>query len=405
MIVSPLSSCRECSSLPLFERGAASVRQRISDRPGAMAPKRRLPLSEQGTVAAVVIAPAMIPHMEEWRMKMVAITGERRAELVDVPDPEPKDDFVVVKIHSAPMCTEYKAYRAGHEQRALGHEAAGEVLAAAQPGKVSVGDRVVVMPQLACGRCDLCLAGEHIHCTSTLGLSAQTGYQHGNGTYAQAILKPSWLLVPIPEGVSYDHAAMACCGLGPTFGSMQLMNVDAFDTVLVTGLGPVGLGGIVNGVHRGARIIAVDTNSYRRDLALALGAAVAVDPGEPDAAKRILSLAGNGGVDAAVDCSGAPSAQRMCIDATRRKGHVAFVGEGGDVPLNISRDMIRKGLTLHGVWHWNLADQSRILAVVQNRQPLLDRLITHTFPMGDAGDAFELQLTGQCGKVILHPWE
>jgi L-iditol 2-dehydrogenase len=135
----------------------------------------------------------------------------------------------------------------------FGHEAAGEVVEVAQKGAVRVGDRVVVMPQYPCGRCALCLRGEYIHCQSGLKTKELLGSEWGTDTYAQFVVKQDWLLVPIPDGMSYEHASMACCGFGPTFGGMELMAVDAFDTVLVTGLGPVGLGAVVNARHRGAR--------------------------------------------------------------------------------------------------------------------------------------------------------
>lgn len=97
-------------------------------------------------------------------MKRVAVTGKRKAELVEALDPEPKEDWVVVKIHAAPMCTEYKAFVTGENWGQFGHEAVGEVAAVAQPGRVKVGDRVVVMPQNPCGKCPLRLAGDYVHC-------------------------------------------------------------------------------------------------------------------------------------------------------------------------------------------------------------------------------------------------
>ena len=73
-------------------------------------------------------------------MKQAAILGERRAGLIELPDPRPKEDWVVVKVHAAPMCTEYKAFLGGRPNEFLGHEAAGEVVEVAQPGRVRVGD-------------------------------------------------------------------------------------------------------------------------------------------------------------------------------------------------------------------------------------------------------------------------
>ena len=338
-------------------------------------------------------------------MKVAAVTGKQQAEVIEVPDPTPAEDFVVVKILVAPMCTEYKAYRDGHKTQCLGHEAAGEVVEVAQPGKVKVGDRVVVMPQYPCGRCPLCLAGDYIHCRECVSPHDICGCRTGTATYAQYVLKQDWLLLPIPDDLSTEHASMACCGLGPTFGAMQRMNVNALDTVLITGVGPVGLGGVVNAVFRGARVIVTDLIPYRLELARRLGAEAAIDANDPDALKQVMDLTAGLGADKAVDCSGAPAAQRLIIDAARRRGEVAFVGESGDLTVGVSRDFIRKGLVAHGIWHWNLADAHRMMQVIRGSRDLLDRQITHTFPLDRVAEAWDLQLTGQSGKVLLQPWE
>lgn len=336
-------------------------------------------------------------------MRKVIITGERKTEIIEAAMPRAVEHWAVVRTRAIPMCTEYKAYRSGGRHGFLGHEAAGEVVEVAQPGRVRVGDRVVVMPLFPCGRCPLCLAGEYIHCQHMVDVAAFTGSPEGSATYCEYVVKADELLVPIPEGMSYVHAGMACCGLGPTSNACELMQVGAFDTVLVTGLGPVGLGGVINACYRGARVIGVDMNAYRRDLARDLGAAAVVDPDDPEALAQIMALTGGIGVDKAMDCSGEPAAQRMCIDAARRKGRVAFIGEGGDVTVGVSRDLIRKGLTLHGVWHYNLAYTPRMMRVIGEVGEQLDRLVTHQFPMDRVQEAFELQLTGQCGKIVLMP--
>ncbi len=339
-------------------------------------------------------------------MKKVIITGPQQCDVVDVPDPTPLGNWVVVKIHIAPMCTEYKAYSAGNPVDQLGHEAAGEVVAVAQPGRVKVGDRVVVMPTNACGQCALCLAGDYIHCQQNLNFAASHGTRDGSATYAQYLLKPDHLLVPIPEGISYAHAAMACCGLGPTFGAMQTMGVNAFDTVLITGLGPVGLGGVINGVYRGARVIGVESNPYRAQLALALGATAVIDPTKPEALAQIRDLTDGRGVDKAIDCSGIVAAHRLCIDAARRKAQVAFVGECSDAtPLHISPDMIRKGLTLIGSWHYPMQETPTIMALIGRVGDQIDQLVSHRFPLVAVQDAWQLQLTGQTAKVLLQPWQ
>lgn len=336
-------------------------------------------------------------------MKKVVITGKRSCAVVDAPAPKAVKDWALVKLHSAPMCCEYKSYEAGEMPDCLGHEAAGEVVEVAQPGYVEVGDRVVVMPQYPCGECALCVDGEYIHCQHVIGMEDFTGSAEGLNTYAEYIVKPSWLLPKIPEGVSYDHAAMLCCGLGPTFGAMERMNVGGFDTVLLSGMGPVGLGGVINAVYRGARVIVVAGNPYRAKIATELGAEAVIDPTDKNAVAKILDLTGGVGVDAAIDCAGDPAAQRLLIDATRRNGSIAFVGESGDLSIEVSDDLIRNGLTLHGIWHYNLNGVAKLMQLAQRSGDQLDRLITHTFPLDQVQDAFDLQLSRQCGKVVLHP--
>jgi L-iditol 2-dehydrogenase len=338
-------------------------------------------------------------------MQQVSIIGPRQAKLIDVPDPQPKDNWVVVKILTAPMCTEFKAFVDGRAGSAFGHEAAGEVVAVAQPCRVKIGDRVAVMPTSPCGACPLCLAGNYIHCRQQVDVAAFTGSTTGRATMAQYLVKPDWLLVPIPDKVSIDHGSMACCGLGATFGALDHMDVGAYDTLMVTGLGPVGLGAVLHGAYRGANVIGVESNPWRARRALELGAKTVINPTDEDALAQILDLTAGVGVDKSVDCSGVPAAHRLCIDATKRRGIVSFVGESqAETPLNISQDMLRKGLTLYGSWHYNLALGPKIMQLIADLGPKLDHFISHRYPMTRVQEAWETQSSGQCAKILLRPW-
>lgn len=331
-------------------------------------------------------------------MKVAAMFGDGKAGLTDKPDPRPKEDFVLVKVHSVPMCTEYKGFKHGSKGDSFGHEASGEVVEVAQPGRVQVGDRVVVQPQYGCGKCPLCVSGENIHCQNG------SGPGEGTATYAQYLLKNDWLLSPFPDNISYDHAGMACCGLGPTFGAMMQMEVNALDTIMITGLGPVGLGGVIVGRYLGARVVGVESHPYRANLAKELGAEAVFDPNDENILEQIKELTGGIGIDKAMDCSGASQAHRLMVDAARRKGQVAFIGQGGEFPLGVSRDMIGNGLVLRGNWHYNLGDFPQLIKIVQESSEQLEKFITHKFPMSKVQEAWELQCTGNCGKVVLDPW-
>ena len=333
------------------------------------------------------------------------IVGKRQSDVVPAPVPEPKEDWVLVKVHASAMCTEYKAWLAGTPHEVIGHEGAGEVVDVAQPGRVRVGDRVVVMPQYPCGNCALCRSGDYIYCEDTIDFAAFHGTRDGSGTFAHYVVKPSWLLLPIPDGVTYEQATMAIDGIGASFGGMQEIDVGPFDTLLITGLGPVGLGGVINARFRGARVLAVEPAPWRAALGRELGAEVVLDPAAGDLEARIKELTGGRGVDCALDCSGSVAGERLCIDAVRRRGRVAFVGESAkELAITVSPDMIRKGLHVAGTWLYNLGDYEGVMRVIAE-SPLIDKLISHIMPMSRIQEAFGLLAAGRAAKIVLHPWQ
>ena len=116
-------------------------------------------------------------------MQKAILSGHRQAELIDVPDPQAKEDCAMVKIHASPMCTEYHAFGHGHKTGFLGHEGAGEVSVVAQPSKVEIGDRVVIMAQYPYGRCSFCIAGDYIHCLDNYNFADFSGRNTGTSLW------------------------------------------------------------------------------------------------------------------------------------------------------------------------------------------------------------------------------
>jgi L-iditol 2-dehydrogenase len=346
-----------------------------------------------------------VRHSDEDEMKTVVIRKNRHVEIIDEETPKAAEHMVVVKVVTSPMCTEFYHYRDGTESLCPGHEAAGEVVEVAKSGKVKVGDRVVVMPQYPCGICDLCKNGDYIHCENVVDPFKICSCNTGKATYSQYVIKQDWLLIPIPDSMSYDHASMACCGLGASFGAVNTLNVNPSDTVLITGLGPVGLGAVINCISRGARVIGVARNSYRKNLAISLGAEAVLDPQNPDFVSQIKDLTEGKGANKSIECSGGKIYQQSCIKATRRKGIIAFVGESKGIEIQVSDDLIRKGLTIFGSWHWNLNDTKKMMGTIETTKNLINQLISHSFPLSEVEDAFKLQISGNCGKVLLHPWK
>lgn len=350
-------------------------------------------------------------------MVKAVITGEQQAALVDMPIPQPAADWALVKMTVVPMCTEYKAWLRGPSPgtdriNALGHEGMGEVVEIAQPCGVEVGDRVVLMGAGPCGRCAYCRAGWFLQCpypsrgAHIPGRAVGSDAPEPTGAYAQYRLGAAWLLPKIPDDLSDEHAAMAWCGLGPTFGAMQSARVGAFDTVLIAGAGPVGQGGIINSKYRGARVIVAEPEPWRVERARLLGADAVVDPRDEDVLAQLRALTDDGlGVTCAIDCAGVTASQRLCIDATRPHGKVVFVAESSTpLPITVSPDMIRKSLTLIGQWHYSLNDWDQMIQVIRATGPKLDILISHRFPMSRVQDALALSATHECGKIVLDPW-
>jgi L-iditol 2-dehydrogenase len=325
------------------------------------------------------------------------------------PIPQVLGNYVLIKVYVAPMCNEYIAYRwwdfrDRNRPDSLGHEAAGEVVEADAASQFKPGDRVVALSGYPCGQCFLCHSGQYAHCMNTVDPLTLCNSDSGECGFAQYMIKPDWLLLRIPDDMSYEHASMACCGLGATFTAMENMGIGSGDTVLVTGLGPVGLGGVINGVAKGARVIAVGSTPYRLRLAKELGASATVEPCTTDTCQTIARLTGSIGVDYAIDCSAQAPYQRLALDAVRRGGSVTFLGESGELKLHVDRDLIQKGVTLRGSLDLYLPHADKVLATIAKTGDLIDRLITHEFLLEEIEEAWKLQLERSCGKIIIRPW-
>ena len=337
-------------------------------------------------------------------MIQAAITGEREVSFHEMPEPQASADWAVVKVQASALCTEYKFWLTGQNLPIMGHEGVGEVVEVAERGPVKVGDRVVILPQFSCGRCPLCMAGDYIYCEDAYDFAALHGSQAGAGTFAHYALKPAWLLPKLPDDVSYAQATMAIDGIGASFGGLEAIGVNSQDTVLITGLGPVGLGAVVNARFRNARVIGVEPAPWRANRALEMGAEAVLDPNDPDLLQQIRSLTEGKGVDCAVDCSGQVSSERLCIDATRRRGRVAFVGEcRQELTITVSPDLIKKGLTVVGSWLYNMGDYPKVMKVIR-QSPLIDLLISHQLPMSQLNTGFGLLSRGEAAKIVVDPW-
>ena len=329
-------------------------------------------------------------------MKTLALQNGK-AWIEQVPDPTPDREWVVVKIEASPICgSDKRAFLSVDPVRTAGHEGAGIVVAARGSSLLKEGDRVILNPLSGCGVCSSCRSGNYIYCQDK-----PPYHTH----FAQYVLIQDFVCSKLPDDLSYEVGSLACCGLGPAFSSLKRLQVRGFDNVLITGLGPVGMGAVTIAKFLGARVIAVDRIPFRKNMASEMGADVVLDPDDPDVLEQIREASGRAPLLKAIDASGSPMAERLCLDAMAPGGAVSFIGENHDgLTIQPSKDFIRKGLTLIGSWHMNLADREDIYALLR-RSPVVSRMITHTFGFSQVQTAFEQFMSGESCKVVLKPWQ
>ena len=195
------------------------------------------------------------------------------------------------------------------------------------------------------------------------------------------------------------------CGLGTAYAACLRAAVSGRDTVLVTGLGPVGLAVSMLCQALGARVVGTDTMPERRELAEKLTVCTVVAPPDPEDLKAALLAETNGhGYEVGIDCSGNGVARRLCLEVAREWGRVVYVGEGGLVEFAPSPLLIHKQITLHGSWVCSMPQMIDLVEHLVRWGLHPDRMVTHTFSLDQAKEAYETFDQGKTGKVAI-VWE
>jgi threonine 3-dehydrogenase len=336
-------------------------------------------------------------------MKAVPAPG---LELKTVPDPVPAEDEIILRVRSTSLCgTDNHIYRWDdwargriRPPRILGHEMYGEVVETGRGAhSVRVGDRVAAESHVTCGKCFQCLTGNAHVCKNYTILGIDR-----NGSFAE--------FVSLPEKVCWRTAPeippeLACMqeSLGNSVHAVLTEDVSGH-SLLVTGCGPTGLFAIAVARTAGAsQIFATDVSQYRLDLARKVGADLAFNPQETDADIILEKTAGEG-VDTALEMSGHASAVHLCFRYVKNAGRVSLFGiPNGPVSLDLSDEVIFKGVRIYGITGRKLFDTWYRLAGLFRAGLDIRPIVTHTFPLEQFERGFELIQNGQCGKVVLVP--
>jgi threonine dehydrogenase-like Zn-dependent dehydrogenase len=342
-------------------------------------------------------------------MRGVVFLGDRRVELRSFPDPTPGEGEVVIEMKASGMCgSDLKFYRSppGEAQKSLGFSADAEpfigghepcgVVAARGPGvsekEAPIGQRVMDHHYAGCGVCKHCRVGWSQLCKAGITVYGVTAH----GGHAQYLKVPARTLVPLPDELSFVEGAAVSCGTGTAYGALRRMNAVGGSTLAVFGQGPVGLSATLLGAKMGMRVIAVEKNAERRALAKQFGADAALD-----SESQIKDLTRGEGVDLAMDTTGHSGARIAAIRCAKTWGTVCFVGEGGDVTINVSPDMLRKQLTIIGSWTFSAMGQAECARFVVDNKIELEKIFSHRWKLDQASEAYRVFDTQSTGKGVI----
>jgi len=211
---------------------------------------------------------------------------------------------------------------------------------------------------------------------------------------------PAKTIVPLPEELSFAEGAAVACGTGTAYGALRRMKIAGGDTLAVFGQGPVGLSATVLGVAMGARVIAVETSPERTRLAEEFGADATIDASKEDPVDALRELTRGVGVDLALDCTGVAAARRAAVRCVKTWGTACYVGEGGDVTLDVSPDLLRRQVTLIGSWTFSAMGMQECAEFIAKKRIPLETIFSDRWRLEQAAEAYKKFDTQTTGKGV-----
>ncbi|HKF86004.1 MAG TPA: Zn-dependent alcohol dehydrogenase [Candidatus Limnocylindrales bacterium] len=351
-------------------------------------------------------------------------------ERLQLDDPQPGE--VLIRMTASGVCHSDLHVRDGEWQRpgpiVMGHEGAGVIEAVGVPGMDPslVGRRAVLSWYAPCLACRECQRGRQWLCRRSPSLrhamadgTSRTRRADGTpvltycaiGTMASRQVVPATAVVPLPDGVPHEVAALIGCGVSTGVGAvLKTAAVPPGATVAVIGLGGVGLSCVMGGVLASAsRIVAVDTNPAKLDLAQDLGATHTVLANRTDPARTVASIrdaAGDGGPDYVFEAIGLPATMEQAIAALPPGGTAVLVGmpafgqtvgfegfpfvDGARRIIGSNYGSAVAALDFPKYAEWYL----------EGKLPV-DRLIDRRLPLAELDDAFDRLRAGQAARQIV----
>lgn len=350
------------------------------------------------------------PRKEEYSVKAVVFHGPGKRTWETVRDPGiERDTDAIVRVTTTTICGTDLHILKGDVPKTtagttLGHEAVGVVEEVGSGVRnVKKGDRVIVPAITACGQCDYCKRGMYSHCVSGGWILGHTI----NGVQAQYARVPfaDTSVYKVPESLK-DEDVLFLTDILPTAYECGVLNgqVRPGDTVVVVGVGPVGLAAVMlSRLYSPAAVVAVDLDARRLERARRLGADLTVQNDREDPVEIVFSHTGGRGADVVIEAVGVPATFELCTELVAPGGRVANIGvHGKPVSLHLER-----------LWAHNVTITTRLvdtetigqlLKLVASKRINPTSLVSHTFQMEDfikAYDVFEKATVNDAVKVVV----
>lgn len=341
-------------------------------------------------------------------MKALTLTEYNHLVYGDAPDPQVADDEVLVRVQACGICGSDVHGMDGSSGRRrppiiMGHEAAGVV---AETGRRVTdwkqGDRVTFDSTISCGSCWFCQRGLINLCDHrrVLGVSCEDYRQHG--AFAEYVAVPARILYRLPDSVSFEQAAL----VEPVSVAVHAVDrtpVSLGDTAVVVGVGMIGLLAVQALRAAGCgKIIAVDLESPKLNLALTLGADISLKADECNVAEEVKKQTGGRGADVALEAVGLTATIGTAVASLRKGGWLTLVGNirpSVEIPLQA---VVTRQLTLAGSCA-NCGEYPACLDLLARGAIHTEALTTATPPLAEGAAWFKRLYASEPGllKVIL----
>ncbi len=348
-------------------------------------------------------------------MKAAVFDGPEQISVREVPDPVAGPNDIVVKVSECGICgSDLHSFLTGAfiaPGQVMGHEFSGSITQVGRNvQRLKIGDRVTAVPLSTCGRCPRCIEGATHLCETGLAASVAYGLP---GAFAEFVRVPEAIfggnIHLIPDDVSNPAAAMVepmAVGLH----AVKSADPGPTDICVVIGLGSIGLNCVQMLRACGAGlIIGIDISPLRLELAKQLGANITINGKETDPLLAIQEITGIGAygvgarADIVIEASGVPGLLAQAISMTRAGGklRIAALYEG-EVPIDANQ-IVQKEMSIAGTFAYR-GEFSQVLQMISARRVVAEPLISHTFTLDQAAEAFRAQLSKETSiKVQIAP--